>query len=156
MENLFSKISNPDLRDKLSKDALPILHQGGLLFASHHCLVTFPQVEVKRIKLSGEKIIVNLIPEQDGLLIKEENTYPELLIDNNQYFTDSYYGKTESEVLFSAEGIQVKKLTIDCPNRYAARILDQRSFTELLNHMIKKLLHLIDFTCVFQPTNTHQ
>jgi hypothetical protein len=138
---LFSKISDEELKENFAKEALFIFHQGGLPFASHHCLVSMAQTG--NIKLPGEKIKVNFSPSEEGVLITEENTYAKLAIGGKVYKSDTYHAKTESQVLFGKDGIEVKKMSIDCPSRYAATILDKRTFYELFMHVVDKLCSML-------------
>jgi hypothetical protein len=138
---LFLKISDEGIKEKLAKESLLIFHQGGLPFASHHCLVSIAQTGT--IKLPGEKIKVNFSPNKEGVLITEENTYAMLAIGGKVYKSDTYYAKTESQVLFGKDGIEVKKMSIDCPSRYAATILDKRTFCELFMHVVDKIYSML-------------
>ena len=141
IENLFLKISDEELKGNLAKKSLLIFHQGGLPFASHYCLVSIAQTG--KVKLPGEKIKVNFSPSEEGILITEENTYTKLCIGGKVYPSDTYHAKTESQVLFGKDGIEVKKMSIDCPSRYAATILDKRTFYELFMHVIDKICSML-------------
>lgn len=141
MNTLFSQISDEELKENLAKKSLKIFHQGGLPFASHYCLVSLNQKG--HIKLPEEKIKVNFSPSKEGVLITEENTYTKLSIGGNIYRSNTYHAKTESQVLFGEDGIDIKKMTIDCPSRDAATILDKRTFCELFMHVIDKIRSMI-------------
>jgi guanine nucleotide exchange protein RalF len=141
MNTLFSQISDEKLKENLAKESLKIFHQGGLPFASHYCLVSLNQKS--NIKLPGEIIKVNFSPNEEGVLITEENTYANLSIGNKIYKSHTYHAKTESQVLFGKDGIDIKEMTIDCPSRHAATILDKRTFCELFMHVIDKIRSMI-------------
>ncbi|KTD18859.1 Uncharacterised protein [Legionella lansingensis] len=153
---LFSEVSDDTTRMKLVEEALLIFHQGGLPFASHHCLTTYSdQYGKTNVRFSSEQVKTTFIPTKDGVLIKEENTYSQLVVKRmcrgTQKITtdkpDDYYAKTSSEVLFCVKDnetrAEIKEFLIDCPNRYAAEAIDSRGFVELLQHIIEKLLQAI-------------
>jgi hypothetical protein len=140
--HLFSKVVDLETRDILVNQALQLLHQGGLTFASHICLVS--SVKEKAVDFPNPKIKVDFIPTADGVLIKEENTYSKMAIHRDIHETKKHFAQTKSIVLLSLEDgepkIEVKDLTIDCPDRRAATLLDRRSLRELVQHFINKLL----------------
>jgi hypothetical protein len=141
-ERLFCKVTDEQEKQKLVNKAITIFHQGGLPFASHHCLVAKQKIDTS-IHFPHEAIKTNFIPDENGVLITEDNTYSTITIGNKIVESSTYHAKTYSEILFTNKGIDLKKLLIDCPNRYASKILDQRSFIDLFKHFIKKVWQLL-------------
>ncbi|WP_019215938.1 hypothetical protein [Legionella tunisiensis] len=129
----------------MSECALEHFHQGGLLFASQHCVVNAQLRKNQNIKLPNQRTVVNIVPIKGGVSIIEENTYAKVTVGNKVITASgsSYHAKIHSEVTFTTKGIHVQDLTIDCPNSQAAKIIDPRTVSELLQHIINKISQAI-------------
>lgn len=140
---LFSK-AMPAEREMLSNHALSHFHQGGLLFASHHCLVNAQLKKNTQIKFPNEVSKVNIVPINGGVSIIADHTYPTVMVGSKKNTTStSYHAHIHCEMSFTTKGIHVQDLTIDCPNSQAAKIIDPRTIRELLQHIINKISHAI-------------
>ncbi|HHF7348349.1 TPA: hypothetical protein ACPSKE_001528 [Legionella feeleii] len=139
---LFSK-AIPEEKEILAKHALSHFHQGGLPFASHHCLVNAQLKKNTQIKFPNEVSMVNIVPIKGGVSIIADHTYPTVVVGNKKNTTSTYHAKIHCEMSFTTKGIHVQDLTIDCPNSAAAKILDPRTVRELLQHIINKISQAI-------------
>lgn len=151
---LFSQVTAEAEKEMLSNLALYHFHQGGLLFASQHCVVNAQLAKNTNIKFPNQVTKVNIVPIKGGVSIIEDNTYAKLAVGNKIISSPTYHAKLHSEVIFTTKGIHVRDLTIDCPNSEAAKIIDPRTMMELLQHIIAKISQAIWPTNKALPPST--
>lgn len=145
-QKLFSKFNDTEENKKtLVSLALMHFHQAGFPFATHYCI---NNASTGDIRASDPISRIDFYNTKDGLVVKEQQTYQELVsvsTGKKNKITDShqYHAKTITTSLFNTNGITLNHLEIDCLTSAATPIFDKRGLWEKLCQYIINIL--IDF-----------
>lgn len=139
---LFSKYKGERL-DELVESALFHFHQAGLQHTTNFCTNNITR---NQLKCSDPVTRIDFISTEDGVSIKEDNKYQEIVNTKTgkktDFITDAdkYHARTTTEYNFTDEGYTVQNLEVDCPNRQVADVFDKRTLLEKITQYINNVI----------------